>query len=48
MKELADEDIPTYPAYGAMVAEIDTSQLDETARARMQRWVKMREILAKV
>ncbi len=47
MKELADEEIPTYPAYGAMVAEVDTSQLDEAGRARAERWKKMREVLAK-
>lgn len=47
MKELADEEIPTYPAYGAMVAEVDTSQLDEAGRARAERWKKMREVLAR-
>ena len=47
MKELADEEIPTYPAYGAMIAEVDTSQLDEAGRARAERWKKMREVLAK-
>jgi alkanesulfonate monooxygenase SsuD/methylene tetrahydromethanopterin reductase-like flavin-dependent oxidoreductase (luciferase family) len=47
MKELADDEIPTYPAYGAMIAEVDTSQLDEAARARAERWKKMREVLAR-
>lgn len=48
MKELADEEIPSYQAYGAMVAQIDPSTLDATARTRMERWTKMREVLAKV
>jgi alkanesulfonate monooxygenase SsuD/methylene tetrahydromethanopterin reductase-like flavin-dependent oxidoreductase (luciferase family) len=48
MKELADEEIPSYQAYGAMVAEIDLSQLDDVAKTRAMRWRKMREILAKV
>jgi alkanesulfonate monooxygenase SsuD/methylene tetrahydromethanopterin reductase-like flavin-dependent oxidoreductase (luciferase family) len=47
MKELADEEIPSYQAYGAMVAEIDISQLDDVAKTRAMRWRKMREILAK-
>ena len=46
MQELTDDDIPTYPAYGAMVAQIDPSTLDDTARLRMERWTKMREVLA--
>jgi alkanesulfonate monooxygenase SsuD/methylene tetrahydromethanopterin reductase-like flavin-dependent oxidoreductase (luciferase family) len=48
MKELADEEIPSYQAYGAMVAEIDISQLDDVAKTRAMRWRKMREILARV
>ena len=48
MKELTDDEIPSYPAYGAMVAEIDTSQLDDVAKARAERWKQMRSILAKV
>jgi alkanesulfonate monooxygenase SsuD/methylene tetrahydromethanopterin reductase-like flavin-dependent oxidoreductase (luciferase family) len=47
MKELSDDEIPTYPAYGAMIAEVDTSQLDEAGRARAERWKKMREVLAR-
>ncbi len=49
MKELADDEIPTYPAYGAMVAEtqIDTTNLDEATKQRMARWQKMREVLSK-
>ena len=48
MKELTDDEIPSYPAYGAMVAEIDTSQLDDVGKARAERWKQMRSILAKV
>ena len=48
MKELSDEEIPSYQAYGAMVAQIDPETLDGTARTRMERWQKMREVLAKV
>jgi alkanesulfonate monooxygenase SsuD/methylene tetrahydromethanopterin reductase-like flavin-dependent oxidoreductase (luciferase family) len=48
MEPLKDADIPTYPAYGAMVAEIDASQLEGPMRERMLRWRKMRELLAKV
>ncbi len=47
MKELTDDEIPSYPAYGAMVAELDTSALDDAAKARMERWKQMREILAR-
>jgi alkanesulfonate monooxygenase SsuD/methylene tetrahydromethanopterin reductase-like flavin-dependent oxidoreductase (luciferase family) len=47
MKELSDDEIPSYPAYGAMIAEVDTSQLDEAGRARAERWKKMREVLAR-
>ncbi|MCC6271457.1 MAG: LLM class flavin-dependent oxidoreductase, partial [Microbacteriaceae bacterium] len=48
MKELADDEIEEYPAYGAMIAEVDVSQLDEVARARAERWAKMRAVLAKM
>ncbi len=48
MKELTDGEIPEYPAYGAMIAEVDVSQLDEVARARAERWSKMRAVLAKM
>jgi hypothetical protein len=30
-----------------MIAEVDTSQLDEAGRARAERWKKMREVLAR-
>ena len=48
MKELTDDEIPSYPAYGATVAEIDTSQMDDVGKARAERWKQMRSILAKV
>ena len=48
MKELTDDEIPSYPAYGATVAEIDTSQMDDVAKARAERWKQMRSILSKV
>jgi len=47
MKELTDDEITSYQAYGAMVAEVDISQLDDVAKSRAMRWRKMREILAK-
>jgi alkanesulfonate monooxygenase SsuD/methylene tetrahydromethanopterin reductase-like flavin-dependent oxidoreductase (luciferase family) len=47
MKELTDDEITSYQAYGAMVAEVDISQLDEVAKSRAMRWRKMREVLAK-
>lgn len=47
MKELTDDEIVSYQAYGAMVAEIDVSQLDAQAKSRAMRWRKMREIIAK-
>jgi alkanesulfonate monooxygenase SsuD/methylene tetrahydromethanopterin reductase-like flavin-dependent oxidoreductase (luciferase family) len=48
MKQLGDDEIQPYQAYGAMVAQIDPSTLDATARQRALRWQKMREVLAKV
>ena len=48
MKELTDDEIPSYPAYGAMIAEVDTSAMDDVAKARAERWKQMRSILAKV
>lgn len=45
MKELADDEIPSFPAYGAMIAEVDPATLDETARLRAERWAQMRQVL---
>lgn len=48
LKELADEEIPEFKAYGAMIAEVDPETLDEPGRARAERWRQMREVLARV
>ncbi|GIW13875.1 MAG: luciferase [Tepidiforma sp.] len=48
MRELTDDEIPTYAAYGAMIAEVDTSNLEGAARIRAERWRKMREVLSQV
>jgi alkanesulfonate monooxygenase SsuD/methylene tetrahydromethanopterin reductase-like flavin-dependent oxidoreductase (luciferase family) len=48
MKELADSEIPSYQAYGAMIAQIDPATLDETARRRAAQWQKMREVIGKI
>ena len=45
MKPLADDDIPTYPAYGLTVAEVDLSTLPEANRQRALVFRKMREIM---
>ena len=45
LKPLADEDIPTYPAYGLTVAEVDLSTLPEANRQRALVFRKMREIM---
>jgi len=48
MKELTDDEIGEYPAYGAMIAEVDVSQLEPAQRARAERWAKMRSVLAQM
>ena len=48
LREMTDDEIPSYPAYGAMIAEVDTSQLPAEQRVRAERWKKMREILARM
>ena len=45
LKPLADEDIPTYPAYGLTVAEVDLATLPEANRQRALVFRKMREIM---
>src|SRR4030095_12508915 len=45
LKPLADEDIPTYPAYGLTIAEVDLSTLPEANRQRALVFRKMREIM---
>jgi len=48
MKELADDEIPVYEAYGYNVAEVDVSNLPEAQRQRALRMRRMREILRRV
>ena len=45
LKPLADEDIPTYPAYGLTVAQVDLATLPEANRQRALVFRKMREIM---
>jgi hypothetical protein len=45
LKPLADEDIPSYPAYGLTIAEVDLSTLPEANRQRALVFRKMREIM---
>jgi hypothetical protein len=48
MRELQDDEIPIYPAYGFQIAEeIDLSQLPEAQRRRAQMMMKMRAIVAR-
>jgi hypothetical protein len=47
MKELSDEEIPSYEAYGFNIAEVDVSQLPAGQRQRFEQMRKMREIVAK-
>jgi alkanesulfonate monooxygenase SsuD/methylene tetrahydromethanopterin reductase-like flavin-dependent oxidoreductase (luciferase family) len=44
MKELGDDEIATYPAYGLTVAEVDVSRMPEANRRRVLLFRKMREI----
>ncbi len=48
MKELSDDEIPTYGAYGLSVAEVDVSTLPEANRRRALAMRRLREIAAKV
>src|SRR5262249_22343946 len=48
MQELAEEEIPTYPAYGATVAEVDVSTLPEATRQRALAMRRMREIVSRI
>jgi len=43
MQELADEEIPVIYPYGFDIAEVDTSRLDVTQKARVQEMKKMRK-----
>jgi alkanesulfonate monooxygenase SsuD/methylene tetrahydromethanopterin reductase-like flavin-dependent oxidoreductase (luciferase family) len=44
MAPLAEADIPTYEAYGLLVAEVDVSNMPEANRRRILAFRKMREI----
>ena len=45
MAALADDDIPSYPAYGLTVAEVDPETLPEANRRRMEVFKRMRKIM---
>jgi hypothetical protein len=45
MPALADEEIPTYEAYGYSIAEVDVSQLPPGQQARIKQMRQMREIV---
>jgi alkanesulfonate monooxygenase SsuD/methylene tetrahydromethanopterin reductase-like flavin-dependent oxidoreductase (luciferase family) len=48
MRELTDDEIPVFPAYGFQIAEqMDLSQLPEGQRRRAEMMRKMREIVAR-
>src|SRR5262249_2059799 len=42
MKQLVDDEIPSYPAYGLTVAEVDPATLPEANRRRMEIFRRMR------
>jgi hypothetical protein len=44
LEPLADADIPTYEAFGASIAQIDTANMPEANRRRLIAFMKMREI----
>ena len=44
LETLADGDIPTYEAFGASIAQIDTENMPEANRRRLIAFMKMREI----
>ncbi|HTY80152.1 MAG TPA: LLM class flavin-dependent oxidoreductase [Candidatus Bathyarchaeia archaeon] len=44
LEPLADADIPTYEAFGASIAQIDTENMPEANRRRLIAFMKMREI----
>jgi len=44
LKELTDDEIPVYPAYGFNIAEMDVSDLPEDQRRRIETLRRMREI----
>jgi len=48
MRELTDDEIPTYSAYGNTVVQPDLSQLPEANRRRAEAMQRMREIVKRV
>jgi alkanesulfonate monooxygenase SsuD/methylene tetrahydromethanopterin reductase-like flavin-dependent oxidoreductase (luciferase family) len=44
VRELTDDEIPTYEAYGLLVAEVDLSKMPEANRRRFLAFRRMREI----
>ena len=48
LKELTDDDIEAYRAYGFQIAEVDESTLDPVNRARRQRMLALRAAVEKV
>jgi alkanesulfonate monooxygenase SsuD/methylene tetrahydromethanopterin reductase-like flavin-dependent oxidoreductase (luciferase family) len=45
MKPLAEDEIPTYPAYGLTIAAVDPATLPEANRRRQEAFRRMREIM---
>jgi alkanesulfonate monooxygenase SsuD/methylene tetrahydromethanopterin reductase-like flavin-dependent oxidoreductase (luciferase family) len=43
--QMQDEEIPTYPAYGFQIAELDVSKLPAGQRQRFEQMQKMRKII---
>ncbi len=48
LKELADDDIPIYEAFGFNIAQVDVASLPEAQRQRAMAMRRMRDALAKV
>jgi hypothetical protein len=45
LKALGDDEIPSYPAYGLTVAEVDPATLPEANRRRLEVFKRMRKIM---
>jgi len=45
MRELQDDEIPAYEAYGYSIAEVDVSDLPEAQRRRVEQMRKMRDVV---
>ena len=45
MPALADDEIPSFPAYGLTVAEVDPAKMPEANRRRMEVFKRMRKIM---